>query len=547
MLRAIGTGVVLLVMIGASSLFAQDSTQAETDALPEYEPTHRVRFPGSPNIRGITFSADGHSIFVHLQDLAINLWEVLVYYWPEVLGTLTAVTTIVCTIALWRITHRKRLVGEPHCRQCNYCLKGCESERCPECGAQIKRPVIGRSMRRRTWPFAAPLVFMLALYGSLWLLRVPRSGYVRDWIHWWSYGLAAWACESNSPLADRWGRLVNRIVEVDVATGELLETSVTWGSSQLVGFPITLTPDGAHLLMTLQDHDRLSLISTRSGRVVKRLSYGKWPKRRISRWRQVAGFDDAGKTVYLVAFDQKGHKTYLLAWEWQSDQTTVLLESDAETQSSKPGPTTLPREYHYIPGTSPPHFLELPASYRVGDEAIEILVRDSSQPNRVVTRFSTTLWAYFDTPISPDGKSVFVYRRDSENALTEFDLSTGAFLSIINAPAGHRYGPGQTDKSRRLLVVTGECLLPTSRRLPYGAGDQPGAPVFLVRDMVRKRWVGRYAVPEHWLPREPCVSPDGCRFAAWGCEVGDWGNDGLLIYELRSSPQEVGLSKESSW
>lgn len=542
MLRGIRIAAVLLTLHGADLRApGQSLSPTDTNSSLEDGPTHRITFSGTPRIRSATFSADGSAIFVDLQDLGVNLWEVFIYYWPESLGTLTAITFLVCTTALWRILHRKRLLGEPHCRKCNYCLKGCESERCPECGWFIKRPIIGQSTRRRVLPFAVPLAFMLIVYGSLSLLRVPRSGCVSDWLHWWSYDLAA---DSSSLSAQRWGRHASRLVKVDVNTGEILDTLVTWRAGSIKGLPITLTPNGDYILAVLQDQDRLCLVSMRSGRVVRHLRDGDWPPTRITRWRQIAGFDDAGQTVFLVSFDTSNWRTHLLAWNWQSGEVTELLQSDGESVNRAGKTTYWPREYRYIPKTSPPRFLESPPSYGLGDQSVELLVRDSATPDRTVASISTPCWGYFDKHISSDGKRVFIHTRDPTANLAEFDLGSGKLLSRIAPPADHSYDWGRTDRAGTMLILVG-----THDAMPRRGDSAHHQPfwercVFLIRDMSRARWVGLRASPKNWVPQDLCVSPAGESFAVWGSEVGQSGIQ-LLLYDLSTSLQEeLGPSEE---
>lgn len=60
---------------------------------------------------------------------------------------LAGVAFIVSGIATLYVASRRR-GDEPHCRSCDYCLKGIDSKKCPECGATVDDVrVLGRRMR----------------------------------------------------------------------------------------------------------------------------------------------------------------------------------------------------------------------------------------------------------------------------------------------------------------------------------------------------------------------------------------------------------------
>ena len=66
-------------------------------------PLHRIQLPGNPYIRSAAFSPDGETLYVLINDQAINLWELLLHFWPEFGGGLTALAAIIFLIALRRI------------------------------------------------------------------------------------------------------------------------------------------------------------------------------------------------------------------------------------------------------------------------------------------------------------------------------------------------------------------------------------------------------------------------------------------------------------
>ncbi len=152
---------------------------------------------------------------------AVNAWRAVSYYWPEVFA---AVSLLAGATWLWRLLRRPRRPGEPYCRRCNYCLKAVSAEICPECGGALggRMRVIGRP---RKWRLGAALLLAAALplaYAACFPF-VPREGAFSEWFNWWSAGLAELAAKHKLQwLADRGGRRLSMIVEMDLATGEVL-------------------------------------------------------------------------------------------------------------------------------------------------------------------------------------------------------------------------------------------------------------------------------------------------------------------------------------
>ena len=541
-------GLVLLFAAAALPVVAQDTRQAAEDEFAEYRPMHRLRFPGSPYVQSAAFSRDGNTLFVHVNADAINVWELLVYYWPEILGAGTAATALVCSLILWRILRRRRFVGEPHCRRCNYCLKGLSSDRCPECGTPVERPVIGRPMWRRTLPFALPLALVLIAYGSLWALRTPRSGSASMWLHWWSYDLHDWAQQKGVSLT-QWQKNVDRIIEVDVATGKTQRTLITRSNRLHTWCPLAVTPDGDGLLMTLDSSDRLALVSTRSGRVRCTLAHGDSSPTRTSRWQQIAGFDDAGRIAYVVVLDEPAKRTKLLEWDLRSGSSAVLIETDADVVASRSG-RLVPwaRRFYKVPGSGPPRFLEMPSSMGIGADKspVELRVHDTGGSRHAPVEFATSLWAHSTPGFSSNGERVYVHASSSVSGLAGFDLGSGEPLAGLNAPQWHHIlFESCCDQPRGRLIVAG-----TWHRLEMiRAGLLNAHPhVFLVCDLDARRWIGRYVQPSDGIYHTLWVSPDGRYFAAYGFlkdskKGGRYQHD-LLIYDLRSLPHDIDFASQ---
>src|SRR5262249_38977096 len=151
--------------------------------------------PGNPYIQSAAFSPDGETLYVLINDQAINLWAILVYFWPEIGGGLVALAAILFLLALRRILRTPRLPAQPHCRPCNYCLKSAPSQVCPECGKPIKRTIRGRTTRRRVLVFVIPLGVVALAYSLPWAFWLPRPGWFSRSVNWWSYDIEAAAAK----------------------------------------------------------------------------------------------------------------------------------------------------------------------------------------------------------------------------------------------------------------------------------------------------------------------------------------------------------------
>ncbi len=120
----------------------------------------------------------------------ISLWHVIVYYWPEVLGTLCTVSVLPAILMFWRWRRYRGLEpGEPHCRNCRYALTGNpDASKCPECGAKLaeKKVIVGKRVGT-IWPLV--MVFlalsMVVGYGAMHVLGVERVNDASALLDWY--------------------------------------------------------------------------------------------------------------------------------------------------------------------------------------------------------------------------------------------------------------------------------------------------------------------------------------------------------------------------
>ena len=167
---------------------------------------------------------------------AVDVWQLVVRFWPEVSGIVFGLPlSIALLVLLWRRWRRRRVVAmeEPHCGYCSYQLTGrTDATVCPECGRTLNKGsiVLGRGLRR--WPVVVTASLLVSVAGAYYVVHrfvpransVPIRGTLWNWFHWPSVGLFNWA------VAHRYSSLTFppawclRVVEFDPATGRITRT-----------------------------------------------------------------------------------------------------------------------------------------------------------------------------------------------------------------------------------------------------------------------------------------------------------------------------------
>lgn len=114
---------------------------------------------------------------------------------------------------------RTRRVGsEPHCRKCEYDLRGlpADAERCPECGADLNAKharVMGVPKRRTALAWRGLILLLIASVPAVHLIqRISANGWLRVepvWMLRWALGSGD---SETRTVADRelWRRLSRR-------------------------------------------------------------------------------------------------------------------------------------------------------------------------------------------------------------------------------------------------------------------------------------------------------------------------------------------------
>ena len=270
---------------------------------PPLPPTGVFAYPGDTNIQDIVLLPDGSHLLAVFRIGSVNLWSLLVYGWVEIVATV-AVGTLV--VALWRLLHRRRAIGQPHCRRCNYLLVNLGADVCPECGIELTRRnrVMGRTRRTRVAVTVVLLVAVFAGYATGYR-RLARQGSASTWCQWLSPGLYDYA-ERNRQfwlLEHRSWRC--RVVEIDLADGSVIRT--LFSRDGIWPGPLVLHPDGRSFFFSQGDvithHDLVS------GRRLGTFRLDETRPRQVRRRLHRFTVDAPGETIYAMTMDN-------VVWAW---------------------------------------------------------------------------------------------------------------------------------------------------------------------------------------------------------------------------------------
>lgn len=446
-----------------------------------------VEIPDNFSIFSIAFSGDGKHLFAECTFEAVNIWSLVVFYWPEIGAGLVAVAAITSMVLLLRVRARPRRKGHHYCRRCNYEIDPA-SALCPECGSAIspRSSVAGRGTLGRLIPLVVLLCCVVLPYLAMWLCRLPREGRAQEWFDWSSEGLFRWAQFHKSKWLIAKPGKHRRVVDIDVPSGRVTRTLFNPGGYWEL--PLTPGPDGHSLLFT-DRRGRLVLIDEESGRVLRALDRpdgksgvgSKWE----SGWHRVAGFSDDGRAAYVSFFDEQRKSTLLIRWDLKTGSHREVLRIEGGAGSL----LTVERRFFMVPGTSERRIVEVPMygdNIRYGEQN-ELLVRDCARAGcPVVQRISAPFWTQCGVHFSRDGTKFL--RKLWDSAWSEWDLTTGTMTQEGRAPgfegtlqdpldlddARHRLLVGSTDAFELMTNVDGTWRSGTTYSLPKGSLPEDG-------------------------------------------------------------------------
>lgn len=472
------------------------------------EQTYRLSIPESDEAYGVVFHPDSKRVFVVYAAPMIDLWSAAIHYWPEELGLIAGGAAIGLGLWVARVLRRPRGRAVPHCRKCNYNLSGQpdlgllngpetrHEVRCPECGTNLrrKRPILGVAMWKRLAVPVSVLVLLVGGYGTMWALRLPRSGRANAWFNWTSTGLyntlrqLAWA-QPGSPFVSV-GDLVK---EFDLTNGSVTRT--LYSAADRTFWTPTIAPDGGSLFLQGWGYASIARIDTRTGArvdLVTPLVNGQFE----SNAPAVLGFSPDGATAYVACHDEENALNQVAAWDLRAGTTTLVFTTAAfrrpDTRGSWSRLFAMFRRQGRVGFLSVPNFME---AYPT--KTFVLKVHTPGEPERLINP-GEPIDASCSSVVTPNGDMAFLTG------------GYGAVVIGIDLDKGETAGTLAMDSRERAGFKI--CLSPDGRFLvvPTSSG------CLLVREIAKRRWVARLRYPPDLYGAEPSVSQDGRWVAAIG-------------------------------
>ncbi len=288
----------------------------------DIQPLHYIPFDMPEEARDVLFFDETGRAIVHLHIEAINLWEVAVFVWPEVLGTLAGLWLLVALWIVWRRAHRPRRRGVLFCRRCNYELGAAEDREqliaakavCTECGRDITPRLLvpGRAQRWRVLrPLAVGLLPAVALGVVFALVGLNRTGPPVRWLNFPSVRASELTAERGWTWFDGFRRGMDRFEEWDLETGKPLRVIRTGpGRTYTRAY---LTADGSGLIAWAQHFSSLVCIDTARGEIRSRL---KLPSAAGMAFGEqgIVSYPGDTETVFVLALDRDAEQHVFYRW-----------------------------------------------------------------------------------------------------------------------------------------------------------------------------------------------------------------------------------------
>lgn len=496
----------------AAVLLAVPAAAASAQHQRSLNPTpwaHHLTFPESRAVVSAAFSPDSRSLYVHLNDDALSPWAVVVYYWPEVLAAILALLTLGLFLAFLRVRRRPQVPGVPYCRRCNYDLsahaapdnrgrfRSVQGQRCPECGTDLARRPARRGHRplRRLAPIMAAWVIAAGGYGALWPCGVSRHNAVGGWFYWPSERLAAWVKQFNLIPLTTLFKPVDRIIEVDPATGQTRRTVVRRRVATL--FSMATSPDGQSLFLSGPGSRTVDRIDVRTGARTGRLRLPGTPFVFLGR-PAVIGFSPDGGTAYVQWTDEGTAVSGVSGWDLATGKGTPLVTTPAPRD---PRRGLWGRSFVYRPTNAGPSFISYPHAmdgFSAGDDVLRLHDVASNADHEIRPMM---MWHPHGAPlVSPDGSTI-VMASTWHQSLTAIDVeSRTTRVRLSRVPFS----------SMPFMVNDSLAQSPDGWRL---ALDGRGG--VLVLDTTTRQWLARFTRPPGAFGEaRPIFAPDGRRLAA---------------------------------
>ena len=483
----------LLPGLFGQASFAQPEVAADDRATIIVQPDAVFTYPGDTWIRSIHLAPDGEHIYAHFQVGSVNLWAVLVFHWPEIVGVLFGLMLLVM---LWRLIRRKRIIGQPHCRRYNYLLINAHSDRCPECGLLLtpRNRVIGRP---QSWRIALAASLLLAITGGYLAgrARLPREGAVSDWFHWLSPRLYDWAWRNGHQWLHQRKAWLTKIVEIDPSSGRITRTMFRRARGPIMGMQPTRDGDS----IVIWTPKEVAQYSMETGRLLAELSLegNPWAQQPYD-YFQAMTIDPDGQTVYVALSSGS-----VQAW----DIATGRMEEIVKLQ---PRRASIYVWFQYLAGQNRLAISDWWPQHDFAHRQWDPVSRS------IVSEFAgKTPGGATGMLLSHDGSQLFLTHYALP--LVEIrDPETGTVVDTIDAPMGDLYPAALDADGKRLFATT---------------WARP--PAVHVCDLATKRWIAELRGPvTHLQIPQVVLMPDGHTVIALGWNSTQGGISKIMVYDL---------------
>lgn len=487
--------------------------------------THHITFP--ENLYSVAFAPDSRSIYIHQRDvISIDLWPIFIRQWPETVGVLLVLLTVIIALLILRIFRRPQIALAPHCRRCNYNLSGqpgveisvtharfgiAAGTLCPECGTDIVRcpPRRGRSRGRRIAPHLLIWTTLVSTFLAN-IILVPRQGRLSTAFDWSSSRIV--------PLAERYGiewltshkRTADRILQVDLETGRTLRTVATRrtrSKAQLV-----VSPDGKVLFLP-GDPNTIDAISSRTGRRLASVELPGSTREFGSVEPVVVGFGRNPQEVVVEWEDHEVFQAGLVLWDHKRGTVRRLIDGPPYRVNSSGSWARFARGFVVI-DHDPLRLLAFPNGLPAaldgsGEGALpfRIYTLGHDEPRPVTSVWPGAAVAH-PTATSPCGSTLYCIA--SLTRIVGLDLRTGGTTEFKDIHAWYRASPYvAVARDGQTIAVH---LYPRSLRRPPA--------VIALYSVPDARELAHLAIPPDLINPHFAFAPDG-RWMAGRCQPED--------------------------
>ncbi len=357
---------------------------------------------------------------------AIDVWSLVVHYWPEALQVLAAMVLFVSILKYARVLRRKRRAGSAYCRKCNYCLDGVDADSCPECAAVL--PAKMMQARSRTHQIAIPICMMLIAIVFIALphiVKLPRSGTVNNWIDWASRPLLDVATKRQWTAVLEHPRHVNRFRSMEARTLAIQRTIThSWGTPLDV---VAVIPNGNQLVVADYTGRFESIALNSDGKSFRIRSV---PELKSQFFEQsLVGFPEGNEEVFFASLNTEKDQTIVSSINYVTGESRIVLATgvDKSQQSANIEIRSLPRQIILVNRAEGSPVL-LDAHHKYWDHTTPgLLVRPLEDPTTTIGDSSLPSWS--GTEIRSVGRSSAVLLRyQGASALKLVDWRDGAVL-----------------------------------------------------------------------------------------------------------------------